>query len=441
MKPFFNFLFLGDYKADTGYGTVSKNLLPYFKKHFFQKYYADAWKMNVCAVNYFGNMTDEDKNTTVFSAIKSVDFSKNRDLKDDFGRLGFLHALYHEADPPGEQEQIHPSQIGYDGVFIIQDVPVVTCIVPMLQDIKRRFKQENKKDFKTIIYFPADHKLIPAFVKDLEFFDAIVTYNEYSRAAVLRLNPALRGRVKVIPHGTNTTDFYPARWSEPDKVESFRNEYFGDNAKKFIVTSVNRNQPRKDFPTLILGFNEYHKQNPDSFLYLHTNPNDPMGHDLRAVLMQTSLQEGIDFALPPKHLQNHKFSVDQLNLVYNASDVFATTTLGEGWGLTVTEAMATGTPVICPLNTSFTEITDCGTRAYVLENQYPGFCSNFDNVIREMSDFDEVAEKLAEVQHDINTNSPVLTSKVDKALQYVQSLTWESIGKKWVELMKETYGT
>ncbi|NCY12365.1 MAG: glycosyltransferase, partial [Burkholderiaceae bacterium] len=57
--------------------------------------------------------------------------------------------------------------------------------------------------------------------------------------------------------------------------------------------------------------------------------------------------------------------------MYNASDLYVTTTLGEGWGLTLTEAMATRTPVICPISTSFIEMTDNGKRVYAVENLIP----------------------------------------------------------------------
>ena len=48
--------------------------------------------------------------------------------------------------------------------------------------------------------------------------------------------------------------------------------------------------------------------------------------------------------------------IEALNAVYNCADVFFTTTLGEGWGLTMTEAMSAGTPVIAPDNSSIPEI-------------------------------------------------------------------------------------
>ena len=42
--------------------------------------------------------------------------------------------------------------------------------------------------------------------------------------------------------------------------------------------------------------------------------------------------------------------------MYNAADLYLTTSLGEGWGLGVTEAMACHTPVAMPRHTSLAEI-------------------------------------------------------------------------------------
>ena len=50
------------------------------------------------------------------------------------------------------------------------------------------------------------------------------------------------------------------------------------------------------------------------------------------------------------------FSRSVLNGVYNAADVVISTSQGEGWGLTTTEAMAAGTPFIGPRHTTFVDI-------------------------------------------------------------------------------------
>jgi hypothetical protein len=81
-------------------------------------------------------------------------------------------------------------------------------------------------------------------------------------------------------------------------TKDFRKQYFGDNADKFIVGCVNRNQSRKDIPTTIFGFMEYwESHNKNALLYLHMDPKDPMGWDLKTILKQTPLKEGIDYMI------------------------------------------------------------------------------------------------------------------------------------------------
>ncbi|NDH55677.1 MAG: hypothetical protein EBY06_03165, partial [Burkholderiaceae bacterium] len=92
--------------------------------------------------------------------------------------------------------------------------------------------------------------------------------------------------------------FHPLPEAE---VKAFKQSYFGENANKFIVGCVNRNQPRKDIPTTIFGFMEYWEEhNPNALLYLHMHPKDPMGWHLRNILGQTPLKEGEHFMFPPE---------------------------------------------------------------------------------------------------------------------------------------------
>ena len=46
------------------------------------------------------------------------------------------------------------------------------------------------------------------------------------------------------------------------------------------------------------------------------------------------------------HFSTNKLSTADLNLLYNLADVQVLLTSNEGWGLTLTEAMLTGTPII-----------------------------------------------------------------------------------------------
>jgi intein/homing endonuclease len=307
MKPK-KILCLFDYVARTGFGTVSKNIVQEIKKH-----YGEKLKLDIIAINYFGEPYEED-NINVISA-------RRNDVNDDpYGRYFFLKVLKENKD--------------YDGVFICQDLGVIVPFIEIMQHIKAERKENNEKSFKSIFYFPVDCHIIYELTRNLEFFDLLVTYTEFGRKEVLKFKPELKTKLKVLPHGNNSKDFYPL--PEDEKIK-FRKEFFGENADKFIVTNVNRNQPRKDIPNTIFGFVEatknWDKDLPKPFLYLHMHPNDPMGWDIRAILMQTDLKEDIDYKIYPKEFEEMGADVSVVNKIYNASDVYITTTLGEGWGL------------------------------------------------------------------------------------------------------------
>jgi glycosyltransferase involved in cell wall biosynthesis len=394
--------------ARTGFGTVSKNIVKELKKS-----YGKNLLLDIIAINYFGEPYFEDENTYVISA-------RNNDVNDDpFGRYFFLKIL---------------KETDYDGIFICQDLGTVISMIEVIEHIKTEKKENNKKLFKSIFYFPVDCRIIYDLTRKLEFFDTLITYTEYGRKEMQRLRPELK--VKVIPHGNSSRDFYPLPENE---IIDFRKEYFGENADKFIVTNINRNQPRKDIPNTIFGFIEAIKiwpnHLPKPFLYLHTHPKDPMGWDIRAIILQTDLVEDEDYMLLPKKYEEGMAEIEIVNKIYNASDVYLTTTLGEGWGLGFSEAASCKIPIVAPYSTSFMEMSEYGKNAYMLETLYP-YCHTNDNVIREQTDIFEVADNLILVAEEKYKNTKGLKDKVDRAYNWAKKLEWSEICKSWVEYFK-----
>jgi len=409
-------LFLGDYLARTGFGTVSKNIVKELTKH-----YGDELQLDIIAINYFGEPYHEDKNTFVISA-------RLNDVNDDpFGRFFFLKILK-ETD-------------AYDGIFICQDLGTITSFMEVLEHIKQDKKENNKKVFKSIFYTPVDcPQLIYPLVKGLDFFDVLVTYTEFGRKLINGLRPELK--VKVVPHGNSSKDFFPM--AEED-IKKFRQEYFGENADKFIITNINRNQPRKDIPNTIFGFIEakevWRDELPKPFLYLHTHPKDPMGWDIRALMMQTDLVEDVDYKLLPKEYEEQGTETELVNKIYNASDVYLTTTLGEGWGLGFSEAAACKVPIIAPYTTSFIEMSNYGKNAYMLESLYP-FVNETDNVIRQQTDIYEIAETIKYVAEakcglleELNAKA-ILQEKIENNYKWSKKIEWSEVCKSWVEYFK-----
>jgi glycosyltransferase involved in cell wall biosynthesis len=405
-------LCLFDYYARTGFGTVSKNIVKELRKS------NSNYKLDIVAINYFGENIQEDENTNIFSA-------RLNDVNEDaFGRHVFLKMLQ-DGD--------------YDGVFINQDLGVIVPIIEIITHIKQKRKEENKKSFKTIFYFPIDCSIVWELTKNLEQIDLLVTYTNFAKDEILKHKPELRTKIKVIPHGNNSKEFHPIN---VDESYSFRKTYFGDNADKFIITNVNRNQSRKDIPNTIFGFVEAKKMwnsaLPEPFLYLHCHPKDPQGWDLRAIFEQLNLVEDEDYMLLPKKYEDELVEVSVLNRIYNASDVYLTTTLGEGWGLGFSEAASCQLPIIAPFSTSFMEMSNYGENAYMLLQLYP-YCNTTDNVIREQTDIYEIADTILNVAIQKNGGNPELYKKINSAYNWVKKLEWSDICKNWIDHFKSTY--
>ena len=310
-----------------------------------------------------------------------------------------------------------------------------------MKKLQAEKKKENKKSFKSFLYVPCDGYIGSKWVNEFIFFDAIATYTDYGKEMIISKNQILKNKIKVIPHGCNSNDYFPI---SKEEIKTFRDEFFGSNSDKFIFINVNRNQPRKAIHDTIFSFIEAKELWKESgitrkpFLYLHMGRIDPMGLDLPYVLEQTSLIEGEDYTISPDSFWNEKWGVETevVNKIYNSCDAFITTTLGEGWGLSVTEAMAIGLPVICPYNTSLMEISGHGKRAHILTTQYPT-CSKDDNIIREQVDIYEAGEVMVKAaQQRINGTD---TEMIHAAQNYVKTLKWADIASRFVKIFEDTF--
>tara|TARA_B110000261_G_C13067169_1_gene350598 strand:- start:1141 stop:1947 length:807 start_codon:yes stop_codon:yes gene_type:complete len=115
---------------------------------------------------------------------------------------------------------------------------------------------------------------------------------------------------------------------------------------KFTLFFNSRNIRRKSIPDTILAWKYFldglskEERNKCQFV-LHTNPVDEHGTDLPAV---------IRFLFPDKdhniRISSNKLSTEQMALLYNVADATILLSSAEGWGLSLTESLLTGTPII-----------------------------------------------------------------------------------------------
>jgi glycosyltransferase involved in cell wall biosynthesis len=155
--------------------------------------------------------------------------------------------------------------------------------------------------------------------------------------------------IGYVPHGINEEIFFPIEegtnnWND---FQNFKKQIFKDKEYEFVLMFNSRNIRRKSFPDVLLAWKVFVDQLPEDkkdkvAMIAHTQPVDENGTDIPAVI------EMIWGKTPPNILITglNRFTPEQMNLLYNCSDATILISSNEGWGLSLTEAMMCGRPII-----------------------------------------------------------------------------------------------
>ena len=157
--------------------------------------------------------------------------------------------------------------------------------------------------------------------------------------------------ISYVPHGLNHKIFFPIDPTYPqyDKFLEFKKGIFKGKEYDFVTHFNSRNIRRKQIPDTIWAYKQFidklplEKAQKCAFL-LHTQPVDNNGTDLPAViemLCGDDTQNRYNIII-----NSDKLSTEQMGWLYNCTDVQIQLTSNEGWGLSLTEAMLCGNPII-----------------------------------------------------------------------------------------------
>ena len=152
--------------------------------------------------------------------------------------------------------------------------------------------------------------------------------------------------IEYVPHGLNNEVFYPIQNKEQDKeFTEFKKQLFKGKEYEFVAFFNSRNIRRKQVPDTILAFSQFVQQLPKEkadkcALVLHTEIVSEHGTDLLAVI-ETLVPKDVNIIFTPGRLEPKA-----MNYLYNLADVQMLLTSNEGWGLSLTEALLTATPII-----------------------------------------------------------------------------------------------
>lgn len=271
------------------------------------------------------------------------------------------------STPEHAQADVY-GQLSYDRVVarVKPDLVITVGDEWMVKHIAARPRQHKLVGYVPIDSIPVSTSWAKTFAK----FDKLVAFTQFGKAGLVNaMGAEWADRIDVVPHGVDVDTFRPL----PDRRAC---RGLISDAAGFIVGCVARNNPRKNLPRLLKVFRQFLRPSTtcnacgnvvfakvdacvqcrsqdvahfgpkdDAILYLHAVANDVAGHDLHELVYRQGLVGRV--GLPDDAMDVGKGVSDtRLNELYNAFDVFALPTMGEGWGLPIAEAMSAGLPVL-----------------------------------------------------------------------------------------------
>jgi glycosyltransferase involved in cell wall biosynthesis len=154
--------------------------------------------------------------------------------------------------------------------------------------------------------------------------------------------------IRYLPHGLNHNIYRPLETTEEiEAMDKMKLDLFGKDEVDFVLFFNSRNIRRKQIPDAMWAFKMFldslPKEKADKCRFLlHTEKVHEAGTDLEAV-NELLFGEKYPNAIV---IDEKRWSTQQLNLLYNITDCQILLTSNEGWGLTLTEAMLAGNPII-----------------------------------------------------------------------------------------------
>jgi glycosyltransferase involved in cell wall biosynthesis len=165
-----------------------------------------------------------------------------------------------------------------------------------------------------------------------------------------------RDRVFYAPHSFNPSVFYPGASTMRAKMS------IPEDAHLTMINAANKgNTPiRKCFPEMLLAWATFANRHPDAYLYLHTEVLGMAG-GVRIERLLERFKAPLDrVRLVPQYELRMGIGAAVMGDLYRAADVLLSTSRGEGFGLGVLEAQATGIPAIATNWTAQPELVGSG---------------------------------------------------------------------------------
>jgi glycosyltransferase involved in cell wall biosynthesis len=317
-------LWIGDGGCNTGFGRVAHAIG--------DRLVDKGHEVHVLATNYKGDPFGSGKMQLWPASL--------RNQQDTYGQRRIIELL---------------NGIKPDVVFMLNDPQVLLQLI-----------FENSHDplkllarHKIISYIPVDGYSMPSMYQPVFVGTNPIAMSKFGQEQI----PGSR----LVYHGVDTDEFWPVSSQTPItlsdgsilKTKAECKEAVGFPKDVFVVGRVDRNTGRKDYGALWKALQPVLKRHSDMLVYFHCKNREPSGVNMEALLSRDR-DTMKQFRLPANFDPMYGLDVQDLNALMNSFDVFVSTSRGEGFGMTIAEALACGVPVIAQNVSAIPEVVGPG---------------------------------------------------------------------------------
>ena len=284
----------------------------------------------------------------VGAAVKHPEIGKILDISDDVNKFALIEDADVKVMPNngyGDSTLIRQlrQQFKFDAIFIFTDPRYWEWLFQIEREIRREipiFYLNIWDEYPTPLYnkqFYRSVDLLMAISKQTKNINTLVLGEEAKDKVI-----------KYVPHGINEDQFFPIGDDHhlQDTFKEFKKTTFPVEDLEFLVFFNSRNIHRKHAADTILAYQMFcdligKEKAKKCALVMHTEAVNEHGTDLRAVKSALTDPEYCNI-----FFSQEKLNTPQMNMMYNAADVTILLSSNEGWGLSLTESMMTGTMII-----------------------------------------------------------------------------------------------